>query len=362
MSRVVLAITLLCLIGAAVSIDVHFTSNNLTIGGVVVTSATISDAGLGFRIATNTYLGSGVVSYSDGISISTSGAIFDTEIDASYITTAGPVTVNTRYGATAATFLTPTLTFDASSSSNYIASFPYAIVEVDSNDVDVLVHKISDFTWATTTDLTVAVANAALIGAQAFAGVKVVGTNSVTVKFYAQTSAQVGVSSYLSQDLVPKTWAFAIDISGYVLANATNSLRIVYAVATGSADTSRSASLTVPGTNTNLQVYVDLAASATSAGNTISTNVTDFATASVPVSSLFPDIQTQLTGRYSANAQVYTSNVTFAAGVSAITYAGRSGSGQRISDLRTQTADAASLHPVTSLFIAGLSLLGFVLF
>jgi hypothetical protein len=253
------------------------------------------------------------------------------------------------------------LTFDASSSVNFIASFPYAIVEVDPNGADVLVHKISDFAWSTTNDLTVALSNALKLSTKAFAGTKTVNGTECTLHFYVQGSAQLGVSDFLEQDLVPKTWAFAMELKDYVLQSAANSLRIQYAVATGNANAAASGQLTIQGPEPKLQAFVDLAATATFDGNGLSVEVGSFAEADIDLASLFPQVHSQLNAKYDADVKVYLCNSTIEAGSNGFLYTGRSGTGLRLNEVSRNggpSGDSSSLSVSASLAIATFALLG----
>lgn len=357
MSRLSIALLMFCLLGAAMAVEVTFNTNaQVSVNGEAFVQADLDKAGLSVRVMTSTATTNGIIAYSIHAQADSEGATVDIEIDTASQTSNGPITVNSHFDTTV---LAPTgLSFNADSSVNYIASFPYAIVEVDPNGVDVAVHKVRDFLWSMTNDLTVRAANAASLAAKAFVGTTLQGSNTVSLSFSVQTAAEVGVSSFKDQYLIPKTWGFILELSGYTLQNANNSLRIIYAVATGDASIQTTGQLTVTNPNPEFQAYADLASTAVFNGNGLAVNVDAFAQANIDVNSLFPTINTQLVGKYGTNHKVYTANVTFEAGSNGFVYGGRSGTGYRLNEVKRNTNDASSLSFSAAFIVFALAVLG----
>lgn len=357
-------VLLLAVLGMASAVEVSFkTGVNVTVSGSAVSDDELKEAGLGWRNMEEVPLLNGLMSTSTGAFVNQSGGEFDIEVDAAFYTDAGPVTVNSRFSEE---FTLPTiLTWDAQASDNIIASFPYALIEIDGDKNDVMVHKLTDFLWEMTDDLTTAATVQGQIIVKMFKGSIDINGTTCNIMFSVQTSAVAGVSTYLEQELLPKTWAFVLELQNYTLQAAENSLRMQYAVATGTAQLDDEGKITCQGTEGDvekLQAYVDIKETATFDGNGISVELESFAEATLDFASLFPTVKAQMDAKYAADFKVYLCNATFESGSNGFTHGGRSGTGKRLAAATpagpSGGSDANSLHYGTAMILAMFALVG----
>lgn len=354
------AIALVALMAAAVSTasanfewDYEFVVGaNVSVQGEPVTSLQLADGGLQLRLVpalTGLWgkVNQGFIAASTGVNVTLFGGplsiSIDKEIDIVNLATGGPYHSNIHFNASASVLdILPILDIDVSASANLIASFPYAIVEVDANGADVAVHYIKDLVWSVLE--TVKTTNAQIgVFAYACAGLNVDGS-SFNVSATFQTSVVAGVSNHLRANLLPRAWHHALNVTNYILQDAANSIRIVNAVATGSVDVDLSidGQITCPyGNNPLLQAYADLNATVILGQNTTAdATVTAWTKVSnTSILDLFSDLKSQLNGRFGADFGLYFANVTHPAGENNCTCTGRTATGKRLADAAAATPD-----------------------
>lgn len=359
---VALALVALMAIGSASAHwehDYEFVANaNVSIAGEPVTALQLADGGLQLRLVPTlgglwSKVNQGFIAASTGINVTLLGGplsiSIDKEIDIVNLATGGPYHSNIHFNASASVLdILPVLNIDVTASANLIASFPYAIVEVDTNGVEVAVHLVKDLVWSVLD--TVKTTNAKIgVFAYACAGVNVDGS-SFNVSLSLQTSVVAGVSNYLRSNLLPRSWHHALNVTNYVLQDAANSLRIVNAVATGSVDIDLSVDgqLTCPyGNNALLQAYADLNSTVIIGENTTAeASVTAWVKVSdTSILDLFSDLKAQLNNRFGSNFGLYFANVTHPAGEGNCTCTGRTATGKRLADAAAATPDNPAGSP-----------------
>lgn len=342
---------------AAYTLDVNFQANaNVSINGEPVTAAHLDAGGLQLRLkpllnSIFSRTGSGYISATTGVNVSLIPLRvgLDYEVDLANLAPGGPYALNAHWNASVLQVI-PGFELNAAASVNLIASFPYAIVEVDKDGVDVVVHMVKDFTWSVLDSFKAAASASANIGVMAY---QCEGDNDDSTKFGVvvglQTSVVAGVSNWARYNLLPRSWVHSMNITNYVFRTAGNSLRVVQAVATGSVNVNlnTAGSLTLPcDNNPLLQAYADLNATVIlKDGTTAQADVSAWAKITNNILDSFPVLKAQLDAKFNTDVSVYLSNVTFPADQGDCTCTGRSATGSRLAE--AQQAPIAPIAPVS---------------
>ena len=359
------AIALLALFAASAcakdfSYDYDFVAGvNVSINGQIVSPIRLTQGGLQLRttpLLTGLFgpRASGFISSTTGVNVSLLGLpvglAVDYEVDIADLATGGPYHLNAHWNASALLNI-PGFDFQAGASANLIASFPFALVEVDTEGVEVAVHYIKDQTWRLLSGLR------SLKDTIGVVGYTCAGQNNDSTYFNLtlslQTSRVAGVSNFLRYNLLPRSWVHAFNVTGYVLRSATNSLRLVQAVATANVaagvDITVDGKLTCPhGDGELLQAYADLNAtvvvdSSTTANATISAWAVVDSDLADTILDDFAALRAQLNAKFNSGFSLYFANITYPQGKGNCSSTGRTATGSRLAE--AQQAPEAPVAP-----------------